>query len=83
MDVTEYMSRACVCGEPRSAHFHAFTESGELRVVGTRCRGYLDAIELELGGNPALNPLLRPLIARSAEAAGVVLPPFPEKTEPS
>jgi hypothetical protein len=71
MDVGEYMARKCVCGRPRAehAHFHERVADGRilLRVLpvphsAVRCEGFLDEIELELGGNPRENPLLSPLV---------------------
>lgn len=79
-DLREYMNRSCVCGLPRREHVHA-TLKGRLVVVAPhaldRCPGFMDAIELDLRGDPSQNPLLRPLLERSADAAGVELPPPP------
>jgi hypothetical protein len=74
--VAEYMTRVCRCGKPRSEHAHAWTQRGaewadpssrdpkDLHVVGmtVACEGFLDAIELELGGMPLANKHLRPLM---------------------
>lgn len=68
MIVAEYMERMCVCGTKRSHHAHAWTGGlaghGKLRVVGvlSDCDGFLDAIEMELGGNPLANKHLGPLM---------------------
>lgn len=64
-NVEHYMNRLCVCGISRARHVH-FRVDGKLRVLPpeqmAQCDGFLDAIELELGGNPTENPLLKPLI---------------------
>ena len=60
--VRAYMERVCTCGHRRAEHGH-FVEpkNGQLHVLAVnnvKCSGFLDAIELQLGGNPAENPLI-------------------------
>ena len=65
--VRQYMRRMCVCGRTRNEHAH-FYQDGSLRVLAvttTKCTGFLDAIELELGGNPLNNDLLGPLVSEN------------------
>ena len=64
--VRQYMRRMCVCGRPRDEHAH-FRRNGNLVVVAVAgaCSGFLDAIELELGGNPLNNDLLGPLVSEN------------------
>lgn len=72
MNVREYMERRCVCGRPRAEHAHfqsPLTVAGFAVRCATRltCSGFMDEFELELGGNPALNPHLAPLVREQLE----------------
>jgi hypothetical protein len=70
MDIAEYMKRKCICGAPRDEHVHFEDQSGQLHVLAINnrnCSGFLDEIELQLGGNPQTNPLLAPLIDTTQE----------------
>jgi len=71
MDVKEYMQRRCYhCGAPRSEHAHFRSNTpgipgGELQVIAVsrpKCKGFLDEIEHELGGDPLRNSHLAPLM---------------------
>lgn len=77
MIVAEYMNRRCVCGELRKdhAHHHEWVNAdGTLKtnpdmrkvrvlaVTNGECTGFLDEIELELGGYPPTNKHLGPLM---------------------
>lgn len=81
MNIAEYMNRRCLCGLPRSehAHFHEAVrgEGGVIRlgydfvvrsVSNPHCKGFVDEIERELGGNPAQNPHLGPLVSEQVRA---------------
>lgn len=72
--VRQYMRRLCVCGEPRDMHAQ-FYQNGELRVLSVqhaKCSGFLDALELELQGNPLQNPLLAPLMRPASQTTTLV-----------
>ena len=61
--VAHYMQCRCICGRPRAEHAHFHDASGRLyvrAVTNSQCHGFLDELELALGGNPLLNPLLQP-----------------------
>mgnify|MGYP001565846341 CR=1 FL=1 len=80
MNVREYMQRRCVCGRPRAEHAHfsnPLAQAGFTVRCATRlaCTGFVDEFELELSGNPALNPLLAPLVREQLEA-------LPKETAP-
>lgn len=87
MNAAEYLARRCVCGLTRGEHIHVHEHwaTGEklLRVLPAtsgerRCAGYLDELELELGGCPADNPHLAPLMP-----PGLDVPPPRGKGPPS
>jgi hypothetical protein len=79
----QYMERYCVCGRPRREHAHFYQHAWKagansdlgnwatglqvLAVTGS-CGGFLDAIELRLGGKPMENPLLSALYGRPEES---------------
>ena len=84
MEIREYMERRCICGQPRKFHVHfrevmptkdgagLGIATGRFQVLPVNdhnhCRGFLDEIELELGGNPATNPHLAPFVAENLRA---------------
>lgn len=75
MNVAEYLQRRCVCGRPRHEHVHVHDQFGGQRVLRvlpltgqSLCAGYLDEVELELGGNPLDNAHLGPLVREKLDA---------------
>ena len=63
--IRDYMARKCVCGLSRALHAHVYQPHLVVLAVpnpGRRCQGFLDEIELRLGGCPATNELLEPLV---------------------
>lgn len=81
MNIRQYMDRRCICGRSRAEHAHMHERLSDgttlLRVLPVPatserpCGGYLDAIELELGGCPTENQLLAPLVReRLGESPG-------------
>lgn len=69
MEAKEYMRRVCLCGHERGVHMHGQTigPSGEMVLTSLpcgccQCACFIDEFERELGGCPADNAHLAPLM---------------------